>query len=149
MLTDARGNVVPDGRAVRLTVESPDGLGTSTATTVGGVARFDLIAPRAPGEIRLGATSGPVSSPELVLTAEPAVGSVPVEIVRSVGSDRIEIGPITRPDGALVPDGTEVVIRGGDSERRLITVGGFARGPVHSTGGLTVEVLGVTSEVGR
>ena len=147
-LTDAYGNVVTDGRAVRLTIEGPDGVGTQTAVTLGGVARFEVPAPGRPGPMTLTVTSGGAVSGGWTVDALPLVTEVPVQLQPSGGDGgRVVVGPVQDTTGALVADGIPVIVRVDERETRVGTVAGQATFEVPDEGEVTVELFGVMVEV--
>lgn len=156
VLTDSFGNVVGDGRRVELAIEGPDGIGIATAKTIGGTARFDVVAPARPGALTLEAISAAARSTPVTLAAVPAVSSLPVRVVATSASDPgespvvLSIGPVRNSAGALIAAGHEVTVDVDGQTVAQALVDGRAEItlPALPPGTpITVSVLGVNVEV--
>lgn len=106
VLADAFGNVVEDGTSVQLRWTGPDGAGTATAVTSGGVARLLLPAPQNPGVRTVTASSRGVAGAPLALDFASVVAEVPVTAVREGDTLSVVLGPVLDREGHYLADGT-------------------------------------------
>lgn len=147
-IADGFGNLLPDGHLVRLAVEGPDGSGRLTAKTIGGIARFDVVAPARPGAITLVLSVDGAVSDLLELEALAAISRMPVSVSSDGGTFDVRVGPVLDAAGAVVVDGTAVSANLDDERVDSLLFGGVATISLDDSGGasgsaLAVEVLGV------
>lgn len=109
-LFDQHGNLLIDGRLVRLETDGPDGIGQLTARTIDGIARFDVVAPSRAGSMTLRADVDGVSSSGIVIEYGPAVTALPVDLVTAPDGITVSIGLVRDDRGAVVVDGTNASI---------------------------------------
>ncbi len=151
VITDRFGNRLPDGHLVQLRTDGPDGLGIATSTTIDGVARFRLLAPSRPGVVSIAATVGQVTSEPIDLDFGAAVSVIPADVERNAdGSGVVSVGPVLDELGAVVADGTPVIvaISGSDEAIEVPLRNGRVTVEVARLGDVVdVEVLGVIRTV--
>lgn len=117
-LIDRHGNAAPDGIALGLTVQGPDGAGMLTATTLGGQGRTVLLPRDLGGDlaagIALGGNAGDGTTimlrPDQPLAAPPLSAWADADL----GLTRLRLGPVTTTAGHLMPDGTPVTLTAAD-----------------------------------
>lgn len=153
VITDRFGNRLPDGHLVQLQSDGPDGVGVATATTIDGIARFQLLAPSRPGTVSISATVDGITGGTTELTFDAAISSIPVEVGRG-NSDGVlvEVGPVLDDLGAVVTNGTPVTATIGTRidpiEVPLLNgVAVIDAGPLVPGTEIIIEVLGVTRTV--
>lgn len=155
-LTDAFGNVLPDGTSVMFTLESPDGRGRAWSLTIKGIAELSIPASEQPGRTTVSAWSHGTSSPSVDVSFMPDVTKVPLVATR-VGpwSIKVSVGPIIGTLGGYLADGTPITLSFGDGTNQSWTSqGSLADGVFEQTvtadddvHTVSVSVLGVSRSV--
>ena len=155
-LTDAFGNVLPDGTSVMFTLDSPDGRGRAWSLTIKGVAELSIPASEQSGRTTVSAWSHGTTSPKVDVVFVPDVTKVPL-VAKRVGpwSIKVSVGPIVGILGGYLADGTPIALSFGDGTTQNSTSqGSLADGTfeqivtadddVHT---VSVSVLGVSRSV--
>jgi len=113
---DRFGNLEPDGTLVTIAWSGSGGASQSSAVTIGGVARFSVIAPSVSGQLTVtGACRGTASMRPLKLSFGPVIARIGVVAQRSAAGIGVTIGPVRRVDGPYALDGTFVDVAASDA----------------------------------
>jgi hypothetical protein len=142
-LVDEFGNQLPDGVAGVFRLTTADTTTVVPATVQRGRLLAFWTAPDSPAVLRITASVNGQTSGSATIRA--VTGVRPFEVTGSLEIDgyRIRVGPILDPSGALVANGTEVVI----GDRSTTTADGVATALVQANPGvIVVTALGRTVE---
>jgi hypothetical protein len=142
-LVDEFGNQLPDGVAGVFQLTTANTTTVVPATVQRGRLRAFWTAPDTPATLDITASVNGQTSAGARIRA--AIGARPFEVAGALEVDgyRIRVGPILDPSGALVANGTEVLI----GDRSTTTADGVATALVQSDlGRVSVTVLGRTVE---
>lgn len=139
VLTDANGNLLPDGIGGEFVIDAPDGRHLVPAVVTAGRLRATWVVPGRPGVSTLSARIQGQQSPDVTVTLRSAIEQLLVQTRPTGDGLVVEVGPVVTKDGGLVADGTPVAI--GDVTTTLSTGTASAILP-STTRAVVVEVLG-------
>lgn len=118
-LSDAHGNITPDGTSVLWSIKDPDGERRIPSYTIDGYASLPIETPKRAGKLTIIASVHHVTSKPLTLTFAPDETSYVTHLQWNRERVELRIGPIHTKLGQYLPDGTEVFIELRDSRGRV------------------------------
>ena len=112
LLRDQFGNVLPDGIDARFVAISSEGTQEIPAVVQNGRLRTHLVAPSEPSVLEVHAVIHGMSSEPATLTFGSAIASLQGVAFHTAEGLRVEVTDAVGPSGALVANGTPILIDG-------------------------------------
>ncbi len=107
-LIDRFGNVLPDGTSGTLEIGGVTDRRRLSSQTIDGRLIFVIEAPALPGTAEMQAFASASESDIFTVDFPSAIDQASAEVVIDGPFTRVLVGPVVGPDGAFVPDGTEI-----------------------------------------
>lgn len=144
-LVDEFGNRLPDGTIGHLELSGATGRRRISSSVIDSRLRFNIEAPRRPGQTVAEVFSSGGQSNPLTITFPSAIAAIPIEITHEPEFSRIDVGRVVEPDGAFIPDGTLAQITSDGQVYEAIIDAGAVSIVVPTANDVQVTILGETA----